>query len=138
MALTPLEAFRLELDDVAGVLFTSPQAEHFIDRYPGSDIRLAVADGLDALAVRFAKAYDFATDGQSFKRGTVSAAYAARAKGLRETVAGSTTPAVVTAYVTKADAYSDDIPADDTRSRHVGPDGRTAWYFVNGDGDVIE
>lgn len=81
---TPLDEFRLLIGDTdqARALFNDDEAQWFIDQ--ATDVTAAAADACDQLATRFARDFDFAEDGQSFRRGQMSAAYAARAKILRQ------------------------------------------------------
>lgn len=94
---TSLDKFRLELGDTpaaygltpeqdeefqAAALYNDQEAAYFIAAHPSS-VLLAVAAAADALALRFAREFDMAEDGQSFDRSQKSKMYAALAKSLR-------------------------------------------------------
>lgn len=106
----PLEQFRLELGDTdpARQLFTDEQAQHFLDQRAGV-VLLAVADACDALARRFSREYDFAEDGQSFRRSQMATAYREQAKELRQRAGGGLT----VVGMTRVDGYSEDVSARD-------------------------
>jgi hypothetical protein len=115
---TPLDEFRLLLGDrdSATPIYNDVEAQWFIDQQ--ASVPLAVADALEALAREYARKADVTIDGQSFKLSQASKAYADRAKELRAT-AGA---AVTTQYVTRQDAYSDTISAEDTRAHPSAAD----------------
>lgn len=87
---------------------------------------LVCADLYDALAGRFARAFDFQTDGQTFKRSQMVDAYLKRAQTLRARASGITTQ-----VVTRVDGYSDDIAADETQSGGTA-NPRQSFYVVGG------
>src|SRR3990167_2969456 len=102
---TALAKTRLEIGDTdsSAALFTDEELDVYLDNR-SDNVLLAAADACDALASRFARAYDFSTDGQSFKRGSMSAMWAARADALLRRSTG-----VATMDVTKIDGYSSDV-----------------------------
>ena len=102
---TALAKTRLEIGDTdsSAALFTDEELDVYLDNR-SDNVLLAAADACDALASRFARAYDFETDGQSFKRGSMSGMWAARAVALRARAGG-----VATMDVTKIDGYSSDV-----------------------------
>ncbi len=132
-----VDLFRLLLDDADGLLFTDLQVAAFLARNP-SDVRLAVAEAAETLALRFAGGIKkFTTDGQSFERGSRSEGFAKLAERLRDEVAGETEGAVTTAYVTRIDGHSDDISAEDTTAYGtLDSTGRVGWRFANVHGDA--
>jgi hypothetical protein len=125
---TDLGQVRLEIGD------TDSDSALFTDQEIGvklaetSNVLLASAALLDLLATRFAREFDFSEDGQSFKKGSRSAAYAARAQALRNRANG-----VQTVVTQRADGYSDDL---DTREATglTGSSGRTRFDY--GDHDL--
>ena len=115
---TTLAKVRLEIGDTdsAAVLFTDEELNVYID-IRGTNVLLAASDACDALASRFSRAFDFDTDGQSFKRSQMSKMWADRARELRARAGG-----IVTVDVTKVDGYSDDVANQDvTGSGTVNP-----------------
>jgi hypothetical protein len=104
---TDLEKVRLEIGDTdsSSALFTDEEITVKLDARAGN-VLLTAADLLDILANRFAQEYDFATDGQSFKRGSRSAAYAARARDCRNRAGAGGSVEVV-----RHDGYSTSISA---------------------------
>jgi hypothetical protein len=131
---TDIGQFRLEIGDTTEpALFTDAEASYFLTA--GGSVRLAVTRAVEALAVRFARAYDTTIDGQSFRRSQIAAALEKRAGVL----AGSHGPVEV-AYVTRIDGYSDDIPASDTRATHSTGRQRSSWdlcgYDLEPDRDI--
>ena len=88
-----------------------------------SNTYLAAADCCDALAAKYARAYDFETDGQRFDRSQAHKAYLEQAALFRARAYG-----VTTADSTRIDGYSQDIANQDTfasetnaRRRFYGP-----------------
>ena len=106
---TALAKVRREIGDTdsTAALFTDEEIDVYLDNR-SDNVLLAAADLCDALATRFARAYDFSTDGQSFKRGQMSEFYAKRASELRARGQG-----VTTIDVTKVDGWSDDVANQD-------------------------
>jgi len=102
---TALAKTRLEIGDTdsSAALFTDEELDVYLDNR-SDNVLLAAADACDALASRFARAYDFETDGQSFKRGSMSGMWASRADALRRRSTG-----VSTVDITKIDGYSSDV-----------------------------
>jgi hypothetical protein len=115
---TDLERVRLEIGDTDSTeaLFQDEEINEKLSQR-ANNVLLTAADLCEILARKFARAYDFETDGQSFKRSQMSAAYAKAAKDLRARAQGA---GVVD--TTRVDGYSDDIPnaavlATDTNPR---------------------
>lgn len=106
---TVLEKVRLEIGDTdpTSALFTDEELNVWITNR-ADNIYLAAADACEAAARKFARAYDFTTDGQSFHRSQMTKSYMDLAKDLRQRAGG-----VVTVEVTKVDGYSDDIANQD-------------------------
>lgn len=105
-----LSQVRLEVGDTDedAALFDDAELEVYIDRHPAS-VQLAAAAACEQLARRYGRAYDFETDGQSFKRSQMSKQYAQLARDLRQRETG-----IVSHPTTKVDGYSDDVPFDQT------------------------
>lgn len=103
-----LEKVRLEIGDTtsSAALFTDEEIQSKLATQ--TNVMLCAAELCDILATRFARDFDFTTDGQSFKRGSRSGMYAARAKTLRERAGG-----VSVIVTTRADGYSDDLSTRD-------------------------
>ncbi|MCR4339979.1 MAG: hypothetical protein NUW01_08845 [Gemmatimonadaceae bacterium] len=114
---TALAKTRLEIGDTdsTAVLFTDEELNVYIDAR-ADVVLLAAADACDALATRFARAYDFETDGQRFQRSQMSKAYRELGKGLRDRAAG-----IATLTPTRVDGYSDDITNTDVSSTDDDP-----------------
>lgn len=107
---TTRDKIRLELGDTDpdAVLFYDEEYDVWIG-VRGTSYLLAAADAADAAARKFARAYDFATDGQSFKRSQMSRAFKDLAVELRNRAGG-----ISTVDVTVIDGYSDDIANQET------------------------
>lgn len=106
---TEVGQFRLHLGDTSEpALFTDTEAAFFISQ--GGNVMGGLELAVNALELRYARAYDVTIDGQSLNRSQIGEAIA-RARDAQR--AGGS---VSTAYVTRQDAYSDDVPASDTRS----------------------
>ncbi len=105
---------RLEIGDTdsASALFQDAELQVYIDRHPDS-VALAASDACDQLARRYGRAYDFETDGQSFKRSQMSKQYAQLARELRERKDGILATSSPTRRV---DGYSDDIAFDEVQA----------------------
>lgn len=122
---TVLAKTRLEIGDTdsTAALFTDEELDVYLDNR-SDNVLLAAADACDALATRFARAYDFKTDGQEFYRGKMSEMWAARAVALRGRAGG-----VATVDITKIDGYSDDVANQEvTGSGTANP--RSYFYRV--------
>lgn len=102
---TDRDMFRLELGDTetTDALFSDEECDYFLTTY--GDVLVAAAYACEALARRFASAFDFSEDGQSFSRSQMSKQFAQLAVTLRRRVAGT----VSTSPTTRTDGYSDDI-----------------------------
>lgn len=130
MAITAtLDKVRLLIGDTDS---TAPELSdeevNFFITERASNIYLAAADCCDALAAKYARAYDFETDNQSFKRSQAHAAYMDMAARFRARAHG-----VTTVDSTRIDGYSQDIANQDTsssdtnaRRRFYGPRDRPA------------
>ena len=106
---TALGKIRLEIGDTdsTAALFTDEELQVYRDNR-ADNVYLAAADACDQLATRFARAYDFSTDGQSFSRGQMSKMYQERATDLRRRA-----NSISTLTPTRIDGYSDDITNTD-------------------------
>ena len=106
---TVLAKVRLEVGDTdtTDQLLTDEELQVLIDNR-ASVVTLAAADACDVLATRFARDFDFSTDGQSFSRHARAKTFQERAQALRERYHSLTTHPV-----TRVDGYSDDIDSRD-------------------------
>lgn len=125
--LTDLDRFRLQLGDTnaADPLFNDDEAQHFIAST--SSTAAAVAMAVDALTLRFAREYDVTVDGQSFNRSQIAQVLSKHGERLQDTAGRE----VETMFVTRIDAYSDDVRADDTH-----PPIATDGYDLDEDHDI--
>ncbi|MDP3937551.1 MAG: hypothetical protein Q8R92_05370 [Deltaproteobacteria bacterium] len=123
---TDFEKVRLEIGDTdsAAELFSDTEIEHKID--DSANLVVAAATLCDILARRFARAYDFETDGQSFKRSQMSKQYAQLARDLRQ----RSVEGFVTLATTRVDGYSDDVDYQDV---DTGSSGRVRIGYVEPD-----
>lgn len=132
---TDLAKFRLELGDTTSPpVLTDEEAAYFLTA--GGSVSAGIGLAVDALTLRYARQYDTTIDGQEFKRSQVAAMLEKRSQTL-----GSERAGAVTQYVTKQDAYSDDIPASDTRAPRSGGSNRASgWdpcgYDLDPDHDI--
>ena len=121
---TPLAQVRLQIGDTeqATALLQDEEIQVYLAARSDS-VLLASADICDALATRFARAYDFATDGQSFRRSQQAAAYRAMAQDLRARASGlgSVATARVDGYSQDIDSRSVDVTQENPRRRFYGP-----------------
>lgn len=112
MAITAArDKLRLELGDVDSTapLFNDDELDYFLTA-ENNDILNSALRACYAAARKYARAYDFETDGQAFKRGQQATAWLAQAKALE--AQGATISAVTsvsTVDITKVDGYSDDV-----------------------------
>lgn len=102
---TALHNVRLQIGDTdtASALFTDEELGVYLANR-ADNVLLSAADACDALALRFARAYDINVDGQDLSRSQMSQAYRNLAKDLRARAGG-----VATVDVTKVDGYSSDV-----------------------------
>ncbi len=124
---TNLDKVRLEIGDtdVTNFLFSDDEINYFLE-VAGDNVLLAALRACEAAARQFARAYDFKTDGQEFKRSQQAQAFREMAKDLRARVGTSGT-----LPVTRVDGYSDDIESQDVlinnqnvRRRYYGQEDR--------------
>ncbi|HYI80007.1 MAG TPA: hypothetical protein VEW67_04030 [Thermoleophilaceae bacterium] len=96
---------RLEIGDTteASALFTDDEVKAKLGDH-GENVALAAAALCDILARRFAREFDFSTDGQSFSRSQKSKQYAQLARDLRGRAQGATTVST-----RRDDGYSQDV-----------------------------
>lgn len=108
---------RLEIGDTdsSAVLFYDEEIDVYLSSRSNS-VLLTAADLCDAAATKYARAYDFGTDGQSFKRAIMVKAFQARAQELRSRAGG-----VTTVDITRVDGYSDDIANQDVSGGTANP-----------------
>lgn len=100
-------------DNYARVAFTNSELAYIISVETGLEAQALLAFRM--AAAKFARAYDFETDGQRFWRSQQAKAYLQLAAALEaKGVTASTDPAgATTVDVTKVDGYSQDIPNAD-------------------------
>ena len=121
---TTLEKLRLYIGDTdsAAPLFYDPELQVFLDNNSDNP-KLAAIEACMVLATKFARAYDFETDGQRFDRSQMSKAYRELAKALREQAS-----AVTTIDSTRIDGYSDDIANQETSLNTSSANPRRRYY----------
>lgn len=108
---TDLDKIRLELGDTdpARQLLTDDELNYFLSEH--DTVLLAAAAACDSLATRFARDYDVKWQGAGmsargeYSRSQMVAAFAERARALRERAGGG----VGTIVTTRVDGYSDDL-----------------------------
>lgn len=117
---TPLAQVRVEIGDTdsTAALFQDEELNYFLGKR-ADNVLLAAADACESLARRFARAFDFETDNQSFKRSQQSKQYAAMAADLRARAGG-----VTSVSSTRVDGYSQDISNTDVLVSDANPRGR--------------
>lgn len=116
---TDLEKLRLRIGDTnvadsgAYAIFKDSELEYIIAAETGLEAQALLAFRM--AAAKFARAYDFETDGQRFWRNQQVKAFLDLAKNLEaKGVTTSTDPSGVTTIdVTKVDGYSQDVPNAD-------------------------
>jgi hypothetical protein len=101
---------RLRIGDTnsADPLLYDEEIDYFLSER-GDDVAKAAADCAAAIAAKYARAFEFETDGQKFKRQQVYEHYTALAKDLRNGVGGG----LSTIVVTRVDGVSDDLSTRD-------------------------
>lgn len=112
MALSDRDAVRLLIGDTDSAQLTDNQVDYFLEQRTNNRL-LAAADACDALAAKYARAYDFETDQQSFDRSQMHEQYLAMGARLRARAGTNGAGALSSLPTTKVDGYSDDIDADD-------------------------
>lgn len=117
---TALAKVRLEIGDTdsATALFADEEINAKLAER-ADNILLTAADLCEILARRFARAFDFETDNQSFQRSQQSKQYAAMAEALRARASG-----VTSVSSTRVDGYSQDITNTDVDVSDANPRGR--------------
>ncbi len=102
-----LSLLRVKVGDIddSRALFDDAEMNVFLTEE--SSVTLAAAEACDVLATRFARDYDFMADGASFKKGSVSAQYARRARVLRRQGQGTTSSPII-----RQDGYSQDVKSN--------------------------
>ena len=125
---TTLDKVRLEIGDTDpnAWLLTDDELNYFLAE-EGDHVLRAAWRACSALAIKFARAYDFETDGQKFSRSQQYKAYSELSESLRMRVG-----ALTVLKTTKVDGYSDDITSQDVlvagtnvRRRYYGREDRT-------------
>lgn len=125
---TTLAKVRLETGDTdsTAALFTDEELNVYIDAR-GTNVLLASADACDALAVRYARAFDFETDGQKFSRSQMAKMYREMAGALRARGRG-----ITSSEVTRKDGYSSDVDNITPASSATAANPRKRFYTVDG------
>lgn len=88
-------------------LLSDDEVDYFIAE--NSDLSVAAAAACEAIAAKFARGYNFSTDGQTFNRSERVEHYLQLAKNLDPANARNRAGTISTAATTKVDGYSDDI-----------------------------
>lgn len=119
---------RLETGDTdpTAVLFYDEEIDVYLANR-ANVVLVTAADLCDAAATKFARGYDFGTDGQTFDRSQMTKAYQDRAKSLRARASG-----ITSLPVTKVDGYSQDVDADDVSAGTASTSVRQRFYSVSG------
>lgn len=114
---TAIDKVRLLIGDTDenAILFEDDEITWFLSER-GNDVYLAAADACESAARKFARAFDFETDGQRFQRSQMSKMFRDLAKDLRGRTAG-----VVTVEATRVDGYSQDTGNQDVGEAGTNP-----------------
>ncbi len=106
---TARDKVRLEIGDTdsSAVLVYDEELDVYLANNSDHVLKTAAAV-CDALATKFARFYDFETDGQAFKRSQMVEAFTERAKQLR--IRAQSITALDT---TRVDGYSEDVQSSD-------------------------
>lgn len=120
---TDIEKVRLAIGDTdtTNAIFKDAEITYFLTE-ESSNIANSALRACYAAAAKFARAYDFETDGQRFLRSQQYKAFLdliAQLKGEGATLA--TSSGMVSTALTKVDAYSEDLDAEDTTSTSQNP-----------------
>ena len=105
---TDLEKVRLRIGDTASTdpLLTDEEIGVFTAEQ--SSVRLAAAAAAEAIAAKFARGYNFKTDGQEFNRAERVKHYLDLAKALDPTGARNGAGLIAASSTVKADGYNQD------------------------------
>src|SRR3990167_1930989 len=123
---TNLEKLRLAIGDTdvsdsgANAIFKDSELNYFLSEEADNITNSALRACYAAMA-RFARAYDFETDGQKFARSQMYQAFADLAERLEAQGAtlSSSTSTVTTVDITRVDGWSDDIANQETTGSSV-------------------
>lgn len=138
---TDIEKLRLTIgdNDATAQLFTDDELQYFLD-LNNDNILKAGADASDAAAAKFARSYNFETDGQRFDREALFTHYQKLASTLRARGTGLVIGpdgkilfgVVATIDSTRIDGFSEDIPNQEVgvTSDEINP--RQRFYTVDG------
>lgn len=113
-------------NDSTDPLLQDDEIDYFLAAQ-SDDIQLAAASAAEAIAAKFARGYNFATDGQSFNRSERVKHYMGLAAMLDPMNARSGQSTVVTNHTTRIDGYSDDVSYDDITTNSAGRV-RAGWF----------
>jgi hypothetical protein len=111
--------------DASAPLLYDEELDVWLGTY-SSDVDKTTAAAAQALATRFARYYDFETDGQKFARAQMSKQYAELAKSLKNKAVG-----LAALDTVKKDGYSTDVETSDVRSS-ADVDVRQNFYVIGG------
>lgn len=128
---TDLEKVRLEIGDTdsTDALFTDAEINVKLS-LRANNIEATAADLCDILAVRFARQFDFETDGQKFARSQRSKMYKDMAAVLRARANGG----ITSVPTTRVDGYSSDVTSEDVSTSSVtSSGGRVRQGYVSPD-----
>ncbi len=119
---TARDKVRLEIGDTdsTAVLYYDEEIDVYLAARSNA-VLMTAADLCDAAATKFARAYNFETDGQKYARGQMVKAFQDRARELRRRAEG-----VATVVTTKVDGYSDDITSEEVLTSGESP--RRRYY----------
>jgi hypothetical protein len=125
---TARDRVRLQLGDTdsSAVLLYDEELDVYLANR-ANNVLQASADCAEALAGKFARAYDFETDGQTFKRGQMFRYWSDLAAKLRSRAGG-----ITTVDSTKVDGYSDDIAFQESSYAGGTANPRQKFYVVGG------
>lgn len=93
--------------DSSDWLLSDDEVDFFVSECP--NLNIAAAAAAEAIAAKFARGYNFTTDGQSFNRSERVEHYLQLAQNLDPSNARNGVGSIATAATTKVDGYSDDI-----------------------------
>lgn len=113
--------------DSADWLLSDDEVDYFIDAT--SDLNVAAAAAAEAIAAKFARGYNFTTDGQSFNRSERVEHYMQLARNLDPANARNGVGTITTAATTKVDGYSDDIDFQEGSGQSSATGRIRAGYF---------
>lgn len=132
---TNLEKLRLAIGDTdvsdsgANAIFKDAELNYFLSE-ESNDITNAALRACYAAMARFARAYDFETDGQKFARSQMYQAFSDLAEKLEAQGAtlSSATSTITTIDITRVDGWSDDITNQEVATSSSDANPRRRFY----------